>query len=330
MSRLRVTLACEAYDRTIPLLTGAVRAAGIDINYLPMQVEETFHRMVKFGEFDVSELSLSSYVLTLQRDDPPFIAIPVFPSRSFRHGGIYVNTAAGIAGPGDLVGRRVGIPEYQVTAAVWIRGMLADRYGVPVASVTYKTGGLHAPGRVEKEPIRLPPDVDVTPIADDQTLVEMLVSGEIDALYSPRTPQPFRDGDPRVGRLFEDLPATEAEYFRQTRIFPVMHVVALRRDVYDRNRWMARSLFDAFEEARRLTMNAIDETAALRYMLPWLQSEVERTRTVMGADYWRYGVSPDDPTLATFLRYSHDQGLAHRLWSPDEIFAKETLDAVIV
>lgn len=330
MSKLRITLACDAYDRTQALRTGDVTVAGVDLNYLSLPVEETFHRMVKHQEFDVAELSLSSYVLTLDWPEPPFIAIPVFPSRSFRHSGIYVNTAAGIRTPDDLVGRVVGVPEYQVTAAVWIRGILADHYGVPIDSVRYRTGGLHTPGRTEKVALHLPDSIKIEPIPDDRTLAEMLVSGEIDALQTPRTPRPFAEGRPEVARLFADYPAEERAYFQDTRIFPIMHVVVIRRDVYNQHRWLARSLYEAFEKSRRHAMAGIDETAALRYMLPWLPTEVARTREAMGSDYWTYGLDPTDPTLSQFLTYSHHQGLASILRTPEQLFASEATDDVIV
>jgi 4,5-dihydroxyphthalate decarboxylase len=330
MNELRLTLACDGYDRTTLLRTAEVRPRGIDLNYLALPVEETFHRMVKFREFDVAELSLSSYVLTLDAEPRPFVAIPVFPSRSFRHSGIYVNAAAGIRQPSDLVGKRVGIPEYQVTAAVWIRGILADDHGVPIDSVEYRTGGLHTPGRTEKVPLRLPAHIRVSPIREDQTLAEMLAKGEIDALYTPRTPQPFRNGDPRVTRLFPDFATEEAGYFTRTGIFPIMHILAIRRETYEENPWVARSLMDAFEAARLRTLADIDETASLRYMLPWLANEVARTREIMGQDYWRYGADPADPTMETFLRYSHEQCLASRRWSTRELFVPESLDSVVV
>ncbi|OLT33733.1 4,5-dihydroxyphthalate decarboxylase [Rhodococcus sp. CUA-806] len=329
MSPLQLSLACDGYDRTNALRTGSIRPDGIDLNYLCLPVEETFHRMVKYREFDAAELSLSSYLLTLESDDPPFVAIPVYPSRSFRHSGIYVNNNAGITKPEDLIGKVVGLPEYQVTAAVWIRGILAEHHGVPVDSVKYRTGGIHAPGRTEKIALNLPDSIDIEPIPEDRTLDEMLVSGEIDALYSPRTPHSFATGRPEVGHLFEDVANVEADYFRLTGIFPIMHVVAIRRSVYEANRWVARSLFAAFERARQQTLEVIDETASLRYALPWLATEVARTRTIMGQDYWRYGIE-DDPTLEKFLAYSHDQHLASHLWTPRELFAPEATDVTLV
>jgi 4,5-dihydroxyphthalate decarboxylase len=330
MSKLRLTLACEAYDRTTALRTGEVSPDGIDLTYLAQPVEETFYRMIRYHEFDVAELSLSSYLLSLDTPGHPFVAIPVYPSRSFRHNGVYVNAGAGIASPRDLAGRTVGVPEYQVTAAVWIRGILADFHELPVSSVRYRTGGLHAPGRTEKIALNLPADIDVAPVPDGRTLDEMLVSGEIDALYTPRTPRSFAAGRPEVARLFADPAAAEAEYFRRTRIFPIMHVIAIRRDVYERDRWIAVSLFKAFEAARRVAMRGIDETASLRYMLPWLESEIARTRRILGDDWWRYGLDPQDPALDALLRYSHEQGLASRRWQPAEIFAPEACNSVIV
>ena len=261
MARLAITLACGDYDRTRALADGQVRVEGADLTMLALGPEEIFFRMVRFEEFDVAELSLSTYVLTAQQD-APFVAIPVFPSRAFRHSGIYVHSGSGIDSPPDLVGRRVGVAEYQLTANVWIRGILADFHGVPVNSVSYVTGGLHQSGRQEKVAIpALPEGVEVTGCPEGRTLTEMLVTGELDALYTPRVPRPYLAGDPRVRRLFPDVRAAEENYYRQTQIFPIMHVVAIRREVYQRSRWLARSLVKAFAQARDLAFSGLDETA---------------------------------------------------------------------
>lgn len=330
MSKLPLTLACGSYDRTQALRCGDVQVDGVDLNYLSLPVEEIFHRMVRNQEFDVAELSLSTYVLTLESPEPPFVAIPVFPSRSFRHSAIYVNTNAGIRRPEDLVGRVVGVPEYQLTAAVWVRGILADDHGVAVDSVRYRTGGLHTPGRVEKAAITPPESIDIEPVPDGRTLSEMLAAGEIDALYTPRAPRCFTEGDAAVARLFPDYPTVEADYFRRTGIFPIMHVVVIRRDVYERNRWVARSLFNAFEESRRRTVEAMAETASLQYMLPWVGHEVARTREIMGPDYWTYGLDGNDQTLGQFVIYAYEQGITSQLWAPQQLFAVEATDVVIV
>lgn len=324
-----ITLACERYDRTEALRDGRVRPAGVDLTYLPQMVEETFFRMARFREFDAAEMSLSSYVVGLTRD-APFVALPVFPSRLFRHSGIYVSAGSGIEKPQDLVGKQVGLAEYQLTANVWIRGILADQHDVPVESVTYRTGGLHQSGRVEKLKVDLPPEIRIEPIGPGQTLSGMLATGELDAVYSPRTPESFTSGRHGVRRLFDPAGEAEVAYFRETGIFPIMHVLVLRRDVYERNRWLARSLLDAFEEAKALCEEGMGDTAAARYTLPWLHDEVARTKSLLGDDYWPYGVERNREVLRTFLRYSHDQGLATRLLEPEELFAPETLERTLV
>jgi 4,5-dihydroxyphthalate decarboxylase len=321
-----LTLACWDYDRTQALADGRVRPEGVDLTYLTLPVEETFYRMMRHREFDVAELSLSSYVVSLCHD-APFVAIPVFPSRSFRHNGIYVNAAAGLTEPADLVGRVVGVAEYQLTANVWIRGILDEHHGVPVESLRYRTGGLHEPGRIEKAAVDLPQSIDIAPIAPGATLADLLATGGIDALYTPRSPRPFLDRDPRVRRLFADPRAAEESYYRSTGIFPVMHVIALRRDLYERHRWLARSLYKAFTEAKAMTTERLAETAAPLSMVPWSYTEFDGVRDLMGEDFWPYGLAANEHALATFLRYSHAQGLADRLLRPEELFAPETLDS---
>ena len=232
MAKLRLTLGCWNYDRTRALADGTVRPDGIDLNYVSMPVEETFFRMLRYREFDAAEMSLSSYVVSLFSAGKPFVAIPVFPSRFFRHASIFVNAKAGIAKPKDLVGKRVGSPEFQMTAPVWERGILADHYAVPVDSVTYFTGGLEEPNRVEKLMLDLPPSIDLKPIEPGKTLARMLGDGEIDALQTARAPSSFVDGSGRVRRLFEDFVEVELNYWRATKIFPIMHTVVIRRDVY--------------------------------------------------------------------------------------------------
>jgi 4,5-dihydroxyphthalate decarboxylase len=304
-----------------------VRPDGIELNYLNMPVEETFFRMLRHREFDCAEMSLSSYAVSLHKPERPFVAIPVYPSRFFRHSCIYVNAEAGIDEPKDLIGKRVGNPEYQMTAPVWIRGILSDHYGVPVDSVRYATGGEEEPGRSEKIKLDLPANIRVEPIGPTQTLSQMLQDGEIDALYTARMPSSFVTGGGRVKRLFENYVDVERAYFRSSGIFPIMHVVAIRRDVYEANRWVAQSLYKAFVEAQRRTYADLQDTAALKAMLPWLTAHVEDARREMGDDFWPYGLDRNRKALDTFLRYHHEQGLSKRLLSADELFAPETLEA---
>jgi len=330
MSRLQLTFACGDYDRTRALEEGTVRPDGIDLTYLRLPVEETFFRMMRHQEFEVAELSLSSYVLSLRADPAPFVALPVYTSRMFRHGSLYCHTDAGISAPEDLRGKRIGTPEYQLTACVWMRGILADRYGVPFDSVSYLTGGQETPGRTEKAGVELPDSLRISRIPEGRTLAEMLAEGEIDALCTPRVPSPFVAGDPRVRRVFGDVVAAEKDYYADTGIFPIMHVVVIRRDVYDRHPWVAQSLYKAMLAAKGAAYRNLYDTSALRFMLPWLTPQLEEARTLLGQDYWSYGLESNRETLTTFLRYHHEQGLSERLWRPEELFAPESLESAVI
>jgi 4,5-dihydroxyphthalate decarboxylase len=326
-----ITLACWDYDRTRALAEGAVRPEGVDLTYLNLPVEETFFRMLRHREFEAAEMSLSSYVTHVGASpQPDLVAIPVFPSRAFRHHGIYVRGGSDLEKPAALAGGVVGVPEYQLTANVWIRGILADRHDLPVDAVRYRTGGMHEPGRVEKQKLDLPPGIDVSPIPADRTLLDMLLAGEIDALYAPRTPRPMLTGGTEVRRLFTDARAEEERYATETGIFPIMHVVVLRRDVYEVRPWVARSLYSAFERAKALTEARMAEAAANPYMVPWLSDELERTRELLGRDFWPYGLEPNRVTLEVFLRYAHEQGLTGRLLTPDELFVPETHESYVI
>jgi ABC-type nitrate/sulfonate/bicarbonate transport system substrate-binding protein len=330
VARLRLTLACGDYDRTRALEDGSIRPDGIELTYLRLPVEETFFRMLRHREFEVAEMSLSSYAHSLGTDPSPFVALPVFTSRMFRHGSIYTNTNAGIRSPEDLRGKTVGTPEYQVTAGVWIRGILADHHGVPVDSVTYRTGGQEQPGRIEKASLDLPDRIRIEPIAPAQTLSHMLAQGEIDALYTPRIPGPFAAGDARVGRLFPDVIAAEKAYFAASGIFPIMHVVVVRRDVYETSPWVAQSLYKAFVQAKDEVFDRLYDSSALRFMLPWLNQHLEEARDLLGDDYWSYGLQANRETLATFLRYHHEQGLSTRPLQPEELFAPESTESAVI
>ena len=327
MSRLRLTLSCWAYDRVRALADGRVQPEGIDINFLDLPVEETFFRMLRNREFDVAELSLSSYTASLFRDPQPFVAIPVFPSRMFRHSCIFVSSASGIRKPEDLAGRRIGTPEYQLTAPVWIRGILQDEYRVPVESCEYFTGGQEQPGREEKLKLDLPPGIRIRHIGPEKTLSQILAAGEIDAIESPRMPSTLHTQPDRVRRLFENYVEVERAYYRKTRIFPIMHVIAMRREVYERDPWIAMSLYKAFVQAQKIAYDELYETAALRTMLPWMIAEIEEVRRDMGHDWWPYGLERNRAGLDTFLRYHHEQGLSKRRLQPDELFARETMEA---
>ncbi|WP_281689654.1 ABC transporter substrate-binding protein [Pseudonocardia thermophila] len=329
MARLRLAFACGDYDRTRALYEGRIQPDGIELVYLRLPVEETFFRMMRHREFEVAELSLSSYVKSLDLDPRPFVALPVYPSRMFRHGGIFVNDSSGIEKPQDLRGKVVGTPEWQLTAGVWIRGILADRHDVPIDSVTYRTGGQESPGRIEKSPVDLGGRVRIEPIPPGTTLSQLLSEGGIDALYSPRVPSTFRPGGP-VRRLFADPVAAEKEYYAATGIFPIMHVVVVRRDLYEAHPWVAQSLTKALHRAKAEAMADLYDTSALRVTSPWLVQGLEEARALLGDDYWPYGLAGNEHTLDTFLRYHHEQGLSQRRYRPVELFAPESLESFVI
>ncbi len=326
MSKLKLSFACWDYDRIRPLTDGTVQTKGIDLNWLNTPVEETFFRMMRHHEFDVAELSLSSYLIACDRGYPQFTALPVFMSRCFRHSGIYINTNSGIKTPSDLRGKRIGLPEYQLTACLWIRGILKDEYNVAPTDVQWFTGGEETPGRIEKVALQLPPEIKIQPIGEHQTLNQMLESGEIDAMIAPRAPSSFMKGSPNVKRLFEDYPEVEKEYYRKTGIFPIMHVVAIKDEILEENPWVAMNLYQAFVEAKNIVYEGLKQVTALKVTLPWVMNEWERTIKLMGEDYWPYGVDKNRKTLETAIRYSYEQGMISRKLEVEEIFAKSVFE----
>lgn len=329
MTRLLVSLAAVNYDRLRALEDGRVQPEGVELNFLPLPVEETFYRQLMYREFDVCEMSLSSYILTLNEPDAPFIALPIFPSRYFRHQTMFVNSRSGIEKPADLKGKRVGVPEYQITAGVWQRGMLRDQYGVSPEDMRFYSGGVESPGRTEKIRLDLPPGVRVEPIGPGQTLSNMLVEGELDALFTANVPSSFYEHE-HVTRLFPDYKDVEQKYFAETGIFPIMHVLVVKRPLYDRHPWLAASLIKACEEALQIARADLMYRSSLKVMLPWLADHVEETQRVMGEDYWPYGIERNRKVLTAFLQYSYSQGLAKKLWEPDEIFVTNAGSSYVI
>lgn len=319
---ISLTYAGDLYDRTSALALGDIRPSGIDLTYLRMPVEEAFWRMARTHDFDASEMSLSSYILHRAQGDTSLTAIPVFTSRFFRHGYLFVNANSGIRGPQDLKGKRMGVPEYQITAVVWIRGILEDEYGIKPSDLQWLQGGQEQPGRIEKLPISVP-GVQITPIPEDRTISQMLADGEIDVMMAARAPSTF-DGV-RVKRLFPNFREVEQDYYKRTGIFPIMHTVVIRTDVLDKYPWVARNLFDAFVAAKDQALRELNgNIAALPYMLPWLVEYLEDTQRVMGDDFWPYGVEPNRKTIETLIRYSVSQGLSPRAVEVQDLFAQAT------
>ena len=329
MADLKLSLACWDYDRTRALRDGTVKPAGIDLTYLETFPAETFQRMLKFREFDVSELGFKFYVSSLGLEDPPFIAIPVFPLRLFRHSAIFINREAGINEPRDLIGKRIGEPfAYGHDAAIWARGVLSDEYGVPVESASYHVGAVDAHFKRDFAPFPPTPNIRVEQLRADQTLDAMLESGELDALYSAIAPPSYLNASPRVGRLFENYPDVERGYFAETGIFPIMHTVVIRKELYRANPWIAQSLYTAFKEAKRAAYEHYRYWGSFQhatYAIPWLSAHMEDNRRLMGDDWWPYGLADNRKTIDAFLRYHHEQGLSKRQLKAEDLFAPETL-----
>ncbi|KAF5613325.1 4,5-dihydroxyphthalate decarboxylase [Fusarium sp. NRRL 25303] len=329
---LKLSFACWDYDRMKALEDGRVRADGIELNFLNHRVEETFFRQLRFHEFEISELSLSSYILTLNQDNPPFIALPVFPSRFFRHQSMYINKNSGIKHPSDLRGKRIGTPEYQMTAGVWQRGIMEEEFGVPITDVVFFSGAIEPTNEERKSKIShsLPTGVRVTPIKPGQNLSQMLEDGELDAIFSASKPSCI-DRCEHCTYLFPNFKAVEADYYRRTCIFPIMHVVAIKRSLYRENPWIARSLQKAFAESMRLAEEAMRDRSALRYMLPWLEDHLSETKSLMGEQqYWQDGFVQNRHVIKKFIGYSYRQGLAARKYMPEELFAPNTLEAFVL
>jgi 4,5-dihydroxyphthalate decarboxylase len=320
MSKLNLTLAMCDYDRTLALKTGAVAPQGVHLNVLTLTPEEIFYRMGRFREFDVSELSLSTYTIRRGRGEP-LIAIPVFPSQCFRHSAVFVRDGAGIREPRDLRGKRMGVPKYHMTAAVWIRGILEDDYGVAPKDMRWFEGGEGA--AVKEVDVTLPPDVELHPVPGDRTLGEMLAAGDLDAYMGARRPASYGKG---VSRLFPDYRRVERAWYERTGIFPIMHTVVMKQELVTQHPWLPRSLYTAFMEAKRQAYERIHFTAALLTSLPWQMAEAEETQVLMGDDPFAYGIARNRKNVETLVGYSHRQGLAPRRLAVEEMFIESLLD----
>jgi 4,5-dihydroxyphthalate decarboxylase len=326
MSRLHLTLAISEYDHVRDLCTGVVPIEGVDLTHLSLSVEEVFFRFIKFREWDISEMALGKYVSLLSQDDHSLVAIPVFPSRVFRHSAIYVRRESELTDPTQLRGKRVGVPEWAQTAGIYARGVLRHQYGLQLSAIEWWQAGVNQPGRNEKVELRLPQGIRLNR-APEKTLSGMLISGELDAVIAAHPPEPFERGDPSIVRLFRDAQAVEEAYWRTTGIFPIMHTIAIKRDVYERHRWVAMNLYQAFEEARRRSLQRVFGPTASRFPVPWLPEFADRWRHLFGAEYWPYGLEPNRTTLDAFCQYAFEQGVCHRKVAAEELFPPEVLSA---
>jgi 4,5-dihydroxyphthalate decarboxylase len=327
MNRIQLTLACEQYDRTDALREGRVQPEGIELIYLPLSPQETFWRMLRHLDFDAAEMSLAAWSVAKSRGEDRIIAIPVFTSREFRHSAIYINVNSGITKPQDLRGKRVGVPEYMLTAVVWARGILHSEYGVAATEMRWLTGGQEEAGRQERIALKKPPNVSIEPIPAGQTLSAMLDQGELDAVITPLLPSVYARRSPRVRRLFPNFREVEREYYRRTGIFPIMHTVCMKTSLYEKHPWIAQSLYKAFRKSRDEAVARLYDTNALRISLPWVVAETEESeQTFAGGDFWPYGIEPNRKTIETLLDYLKQQCLLERGVAIEELFAANTFD----
>ncbi len=328
-ARLHLTLATTDYDHVRDLMNGVVRPEGVVLTAFVLPVEEVFYRFIKNREWDVSEMSFGKFIGYASQGNSPFIGIPVFPSRVFRHSAFYVRTDRGIAQPKDLEGKRVGIPEWAQTAGIYARGYLSDTAGVDLRKIHWVQAGMNEAGREEKVEFKLPTGIQYEQ-RRDTSISAMLLSGEIDAAISARVPDAFESGGGKIARLFPNYRAEEARYHAATGIYPIMHVIAMRRTVFERYPWVAMNLFKAFDESKRRSLDRIRDLTASRIPVPWSAAIADEWSKDFGADPFPYGLEANRKTLTAFCRFAHEQGITAKQLAPDDLFPKEVRASVRV
>jgi 4,5-dihydroxyphthalate decarboxylase len=329
MSKLKLSVAVGNYDRVRPLMDGAVQIDGVDPIFMNLPPEEIFFRAFRNIDFDICELSMSSFAVKVAERNCPYVGIPAFVSRAFRHNSIYVRRDR-IKSPVDLKGKRVGLPEYQLTACVWARIILEDDHGVKPSDIVWVRGGIEHAGRPEKIAIKLPAAVRMEDAPQGATISELLERGEIDGFIAPRVPSLAGKNNPHIGWLFSDPIAAARDYFKRTGIFPIMHITGIRRELVEAHPWLPAAVFKAFQEAKATCLAALEDTAASKVTLPFVEEELRAARQLMGHDFWSYGLHANRKVLETFLRHHHAQGLSSRLVSPEELFHPSTHESFAI
>jgi 4,5-dihydroxyphthalate decarboxylase len=329
MTKLRLSVAMGDYDRTRALLDGRVQIDGVNPVYMTLYPEEMFFRAMRSQDFDICELSFSSYMVKTAQNTCPYVAVPVFLSRAFRHTSIYVRKDR-IHKPEDLKGRRIGLPEYQLSAHVWARAILQDDHGVHPEDVTWVRGGIETPGRPEKIALKLPPGVRLENAPEGTTISELLDRGEIDGFMAPRPPSAQALSNPAVGWLYDDPTAAAKDYFKRTGIFPIMHVVGVRKTLCEQHPWLPMAVFKAFNQAKGAALEALSDTSATKVTLPFVEEQLKAARETMGQDFWSYGVGVNRATLDAFLRHHHAQGLSQKRMQIEEIFHPATYETYAI
>ncbi|HXW27483.1 MAG TPA: ABC transporter substrate-binding protein [Xanthobacteraceae bacterium] len=326
MSKLQLSVAVGDYDRVRPLIDGAVAIDGVDATYMTLVPEEIFFRAFRHAEFDICELSLSSFTLKTARGGNPYVGVPAFVSRAFRHTSIYVRTDR-VRTPADLKGRKMGVPEYQLTANVWARAILEEDHGIKPSDLVWVRGGIETPGRPEKIGLDLPRDIRIEDAPNSTTISQLLERGDIDGFMAPRPPAFIARGHPHVGWLFDDPTAAATDYYRRTRVFPIMHLVGVRREIAERHAWLPAAVLKAFEQAKALALAKLGDTSATKVTLPFVEEQLKAARALMGQDFWSYGVDANRHVIEAFLRHHHAQGLSPRQLAVEELFHPATLEA---
>lgn len=326
MAKLRLSVAVGDYDRIRPLVDGTVSIDAVDPQFMLLDPEEIFFRAFRHADFDITELSMSSYSVKTAAGTCPYIAVPVFPSRAFRHTSVYVRTDR-IKVPADLKGKRVGVPEYQLTANVWVRLFLEEDHGVRPSDITWVRGGYEQAGRVEKIGVTLPLDVRIEPVPEGATISGMLATGELDAVIGPRAPSCFRAGHPDVGYLYPDPQKAAADWFRRTRMFPIMHLLGIRSSLAEAHPWLPYAVTKAFEQSKAVALQKLGDTSATKVTLPFVEEQLEAARLLMGEDFWSYGLEPNRHVLERFLRQHHAEGLSSRLLTPEALFHPASIES---
>ena len=326
MSKLSLSIAMGDYDRTRPIHDGRVQIDGVTPVTQLLSPEEMFFRAFRHEAFDISEISFSSYCVKTAKGDSPYIAIPVFLSRAFRHSAIYIRTDKGISSPEDLRGKKIGIAEWQLTANVWARGILED-YGVSQDQIHWVRGGMHTAGRPEKIPVPIPSNVTITNAPEDTTLDEMLRKGEIDGFIGPRSLKCFDEGHPNVGRLFSDGFKAASDHYTRTQIFPIMHLLGIKKDLAQSNPWLPGALLKAFSQAKSMAEIALSDTSATKVTMPFVEDTLSKARELIGPQVWTYGVAGNEHVLDKFLDLHHRQGLSERRLTVDELFHPASYEA---
>ncbi|MFL6798103.1 MAG: PhnD/SsuA/transferrin family substrate-binding protein [Xanthobacteraceae bacterium] len=326
MSKLQLTVAVSRYDHVADVLNGIVSVQGIDLNVLDLPLHDIFYRFVQFKEFDVAEISFAKYVSMISQGDDVLIALPVFPSRVLRHSAIYVRTDGPVKAPKDLAGRRVGVPEWAQTAGVYARGLLAEEFGIDLASIQWVQAGQDQAGRQEKVALKLPAGISICSVTN-KSLADMLVDGELDAALLAQPPARYLQGHPNIARMFPDWLSAEEQYAEKTKILPIMHTVAVRKAILDEHPWVAANLFKAFDEAKKRSVERALYAGMTYFPVLWGFEYARRTKNLFEGEYWPYGLEANRRTLDAFLRYAYDQGVCHRLLTIEELFPSQVLSS---